>query len=109
MVLRRTLSTVTGAVSDTTEDIHEFGADLRDNLNGAVVQATSAIPAVEDTVNDVAGGIPVLGDITNSTLTAVEGKANSVAASVPGTLRTGEDTFEAVYTTAQDAVNDVIN
>lgn len=100
---------MTGAVSETTEDVHEFGEDLRDNLNGAVVQATTAVPAVEDTVNDVAGGLPVVGGITNSTLTSVESKANGVVASAPGTLRTGEDTFEAVYTTAQDAVDDVVS
>lgn len=100
---------MTGAVSQTTEDVHELGADLRDNLNGAVVQATSAAPAVEDTVNDVVSGVPVVGGITNSTLTSVEGKTNDVVASAPGTLRAGEDTFEAVYTTAQDGINDVIN
>lgn len=100
---------MTGAVSDTTEDVHEFGSDLRDNLNSAVVQATSVAPAVEDTVNNVASGVPVVGGALNSTLTSVESQANSVASSAPSTLRTGEDTFEAVYTTGQDAVNDVIS
>lgn len=100
---------MTGAVSETTEDVHEFGEDLRDNLNSAVVQAASVAPAVEDTVNDVASGVPVVGGTANSTLTSVESQANGVAASAPGTLRKGEDTFEAVYTTGQDAVNDAVN
>lgn len=100
---------MTGAVSDTTQDVHEFGSDLRDNLNSAVTEATSVAPAVENTVNDVASGVPVVGGTANSALTSVESQVNGVAASAPSTLRTGEDTFEAVYTTAQDGVNDVID